>query len=190
MSPEALVKQEDFGVAEAPSYLIKLDLACGNNKKFGFIGVDISPDVKPDIVADLNIYPWTWVEDNSVFEIFSSHFIEHVKSIESFMDECWRILVPMGTIHIIAPYYSSIRAWQDPTHVRPISEHTFLYYSKEWRGANKLEHYNIKSNFEKVNERYYYNPDWESRADSAREWARQHYINTVADIEVTLKAIK
>jgi len=187
--PESIIKQEDFSVADAPSYLKKLDLGCGANKKFGFLGVDISPDVDADFIHDLNIYPYPF-EDNSVFEIFTSHFIEHVKSIEKFMDECWRMLVPMGMITIVAPYYSSVRAWQDPTHVRPISEMTFLYYSKEWREVNKLEHYNIRSNFEILNSRYYFAPDWEARADAAREWARIHYANVVQDIEVRLRAIK
>ncbi len=188
--PDSLVSQEDFAVAECPSYLIKLDLACGSRKKEGFMGVDISPDVKPDVIADLNVYPWTWVEDNGVFQIHASHFIEHVHDIKAFMEECYRILVPMGTIHIIAPYYSSIRASQDYTHVRLISENTFLYFNQAWMKDNKLEHYGVKCDFENIGTRYYYNPDWESRADVAREWARVHYINTVADIEVTLKAIK
>ncbi len=190
MSPEALVEQQDFAVAECPSYLIKLDLACGDRKKEGFIGVDISPDVKPDIVADLNKYPWDWVKDNEVFQIHASHYVEHVLDIKSFMEECHRILVPMGTIHIICPYYSSLRASQDYTHVRLISENTFIYFNQKWMKENKLEHYGVKCDFEVVSQRYYYNPEWESRADVAREWARQHYINVVADIEVTLRAIK
>jgi SAM-dependent methyltransferase len=186
---EKITEQQDFAVADAPSYLKKLDLGCGKNKKTGFLGVDFSSDVGADIVHDLNVYPYPF-EDNSVFEIFTSHFIEHVASIEKFMDECWRMLVPMGTITLLAPYYSSVRAWQDPTHVRPISEMTFLYYSKEWRDVNKLDHYNIKSNFEQISTRYYYAPDWEARADSAREWARVHYINVVQDIETKLRVIK
>ena len=187
--PESITQQEDFAVAEGPSYLLRLDLASGENKKPGFKSVDISQEVQPDFIVDLNKYPWPW-DDNSCFELFSSHFVEHVKDIKSFFEECWRILVPLGTITVLCPYYSSIRAWQDYTHVRPISENTFLYFNKEWMDANKLSHYGVKCNFEILGNRYYYNPDWESRADSAKEWARQHYINVVADIEVKLRAIK
>jgi predicted SAM-dependent methyltransferase len=54
----------------------KIDLGCGNHKKEGFTGIDFEASVKPDIVHDLtkNIpFP-----DNSVEEIFSSHFLEHL----------------------------------------------------------------------------------------------------------------
>lgn len=184
-----ITEQEDFSKAECPSYLKKLDLGCGDRCKEGFLGVDISPDVNPAFAHDLNIYPYPF-EDNSVFEIFCSHFIEHVANLKSFMEECWRILVPMGQITFIAPYYSSIRAWQDYTHVRPISENTFLYFTKEWMDVNKLSHYGVKCDFEIVRTRYYFNPDWESRAEVARDWARKYYINVVDDIEVTLRAKK
>jgi SAM-dependent methyltransferase len=186
---QAISEQEDFGKAECPSYLKKLDLGCGDRKKEGFLGVDISPDVKPDFIHDLNIYPYPF-EDNSVFEVFCSHFIEHVADIKKFMEEIWRILVPLGTVTIVAPYYSSIRAWQDYTHVRPISENTFLYFNKEWMDANKLQHYGVKCDFDILRTKYYFSPDWESRADMAREWARTYYINVVQDIEVQLKVKK
>jgi predicted SAM-dependent methyltransferase len=186
---EKITDQQDFAVADAPSYLKKLDLGCGKNKKEGFLGVDQSPDVDADFIHDLNSYPYPF-DDNSVFEIFTSHFIEHVGNIKAFMEECWRMLVPLGTMTIIAPYYSSVRAFQDYTHVRPISEMTFLYFNKEWMDENKLSHYGVKCNFEILNARYYYAPDWEARSDAAREWARIHYINSVQDIEVRVRAIK
>jgi len=57
----------------------KLDLACGNNKKGAdWIGVDVSKTSSVDIVHDLNIYPWPF-EDNSIDEIYCSHYIEHIK---------------------------------------------------------------------------------------------------------------
>ncbi len=186
---QKITEQEDFAIAEAPSYLKKLDLGCGMNCKQGFLGVDHSEDIKPDFVHDLNSYPYPF-EDNSVFEIFTSHFIEHVRDIKAFMEECYRMLVPLGMMTVVAPYYSSVRAFQDYTHVRPISENTFLYFNKEWMEQNKLEHYGVKCNFDILNTRYYYAQDWESRADSAREWARMHYVNVVQDIEVRLRTIK
>lgn len=189
MSPKTVLDQEDFAKAECPSYLIKLDLGCGDRCKEGFKGVDISPDVKPDFVHDLNVYPYPF-GDSSVFEIFCSHFIEHVGNLKRFMEEVWRMLVPLGLVTFVAPYYSSIRAWQDYTHVRPVSEHTFLYFNKEWMDANKLQHYGVRCDFDILRTKYIYAPDWEVRADQAREWAREHYINVVQDIEVQLRVRK
>jgi len=184
-----LSEQTDFSVTEAPSYLKKLDLGCGSNKKLGFLGVDRSPDVNPDILYDLDIYPWPF-EDDSAFEIFSSHFIEHVKDIKAFMEECWRILIPRGRLVIVAPYYSSIRAFQDYTHVRSISEATFNYFNQEWIKANKLEHYGVKCNFEQIYINFYFAPDWNTKSEAAKVWAREHYINVILDIEIGLRVVK
>jgi len=56
---------------------IKLNLACGDKKKEGFIGIDITETDSTDIIHDLNVYPWPF-EDNSVDEIYCSHYIEHI----------------------------------------------------------------------------------------------------------------
>ena len=53
------------------------------------------------------------------------------------------MVIPGGTATIIAPYYTSMRAWQDPTHKRAISEATFLYANNEWRRTKGLDHYPI-----------------------------------------------
>jgi len=112
-----------------------------------------------------------------------------------FMDEVYRILkdeitdpdgkVHAGTIKIIAPYYSSMRAWQDPTHRRAISDASFFYFNKGWRDANRLDHYGIQCDFDFV---YGYDiaGDIASKHDEARNMGILHYINAVNDIHVTL----
>ena len=170
---------------EQEKKLIRYDLACGDSKKEGFTGVDICKTDSVDIVCDLNKYPWTFAEDNSVDEIFSSMFVEHVGDIVKFMEEIYRILKVGGTCTLIAPYYSSIRCWQDPTHVRAISEATFLYYNKKWMDENKLSHYGIKADFD-YTFGYNMDPMWASRSDEAKSFAVKHYINVVSDIQVVL----
>lgn len=169
---------------------LRLDLACGNNKREGFLGIDISEDTQADIIYNLEQYPWTPCDDNSVYEIFCSHYIEHTINIKSFMEEIYRILIPKGIVTFIAPYYSSVRAMQDFTHKRFISENTFLYFNKDWIQANKLEHYNINCNFAINYIKYIYAPEWRTRAEAAKEYARKYFINVVMDIEVSLIAIK
>lgn len=56
----------------------KIDLACGDNKREGFFGIDIADIDSVDFVWDLNKYPWP-IESNSVEELNCSHYIEHVK---------------------------------------------------------------------------------------------------------------
>jgi predicted SAM-dependent methyltransferase len=167
---------------------MKLDLACGNNKMEGFTGVDCVKLEKVDIICNLQEYPWPF-EDGSVEEIFCSHYVEHIPhgdgkdGLFRFFDECCRILKPGGTIKVIAPYYSSIRAWQDPTHRRAISEATFFYMNKGWREQNKLEYYQVDCDFD-FTYGYIFSQAWQTRSKEAQLFAAAHYINVIEDIHV------
>lgn len=179
---------EDYAVIER-SKSLRLDLACGNAKAEGFVGVDISENTQADIVLDLEEFKWPWPDD-SVYEIRCSHFVEHVKELGLFMDNCYRILQPGGILHIFAPYWSHVRAWQDFTHVRAISEITFQYFSIPIIKRAGLGHYPIKCDFDIAQTRFIFESEWADRAEDAKEWARKHYLNVVMDIEVILRAVK
>jgi predicted SAM-dependent methyltransferase len=172
-------------VAEPVPSIVRLDLGCGQRKQEGFTGVDVAGVEGVDIVFDLNKKDWTFAKDNSIDQIHVSHFIEHVDSLIDFMNECHRILKPGGTMSIIAPYYSSVRCWQDPTHKNAISEMTFLYYNKDWREANGLSHYPITADFD-FQYGYAFDPYWALKSEEARSFAVKYYINVVSDIQVTL----
>jgi predicted SAM-dependent methyltransferase len=167
---------------------LKVDLACGDRKKQGYLGVDSSVNSQADIIHDLNSYPYPF-EDNSVDELSCEHFIEHVDDIIAFMEEIYRILKPEAKALIVAPYYANMRAWQDPTHKRAISEASFLYYNKDWRKNAKLSdskpYCDMKCDFDFT---YGYNIDtaWANRSQEARDFAIRHYINVVNDIQVVL----
>lgn len=164
---------------------VLLDLGCGDNKREGFKGVDKFKTPSVDVIHDLNKYPYPF-ESDSVDEIHCSHFIEHVEDIVKFMNECHRILKKAGQMMVIAPYYSSMRAWQDPTHIRAISDATFLYYNAEWRKTNKLDHYlGITADFE-FRVGYAYNQSVQGRAPEWINFATRHYINIIDDIHVSL----
>lgn len=183
VAPAKKVVKKAKRKAKAPEFF-KLDIACGKVKKEGFYGVDIAKCEGVDLVHDLEKYPWPF-KDNSVDEAFCSHYIEHTKDIISFMEECYRIMKPGAKMEVIAPYYTSIRCWQDPTHTRAISEATFLYYNKKWMNDNKLDHYGIECDFDYT---FGYNIDneWANRSQEAKMFAIKHYWNVVSDIVVTL----
>ncbi len=165
---------------------MKLDIACGQNKRAGFKGVDIAPGPGVDYVWDLEQFPWAPFEDNSVEEAHVSHYAEHTHDLMKFMDEIWRICADGAKVTIIGPYYTSIRAWQDPTHTRTLSEATWLYFNKDWRAANKLDHYPIKSHFDVSQMVVFFNPPWDKKSEEARQFAQQHYWNVISDIMVEL----
>lgn len=184
---QMITADEDFTLPEGTE-LKKLDIACGQRKKDGFIGMDIVANEGVDIVHDIETYPWP-IEDNSIYEIHCSHYVEHCRDLVRFMQEIWRILMPGGTIRIEAPYYTSIRAWQDPTHVRAITDVTFLYFNKEHAKAMGVDHYTGKCNFEPLTRTFCLTEEWESKAPEAQQWAMKHYFNVVADIHFTLRKI-
>lgn len=169
---------------------MKLNIACGEKQREGWLNVDISPDCKPDREIDLLRFPWGW-KDGSVEEIYCSHFIEHIgEELIPFMEECYRVLIPGGTAHFEMPYYTSIRAWQDPTHKRPISEFTFHYFNKNWLKEQGIGHYNIKADFKVEEIRYHYPPELKDMPKDELMSLQHHAWNTVMDFEVILKAIK
>jgi predicted SAM-dependent methyltransferase len=187
----------------APDVTRKLDLACGQSPREGFEGVDIWP--KAQHVVDLMKYPWPF-EDNSVFELHCSHYVEHipmeyvdkngnptrpgdgVDALFKFFDECHRILVPGGFLTVIVPAARNNRAFQDPTHRRFIVAETFLYLAKAWREMNKLDHYGVKCDYE-----ISVNPtipiELSTRAEEVQSTHMNNYWNTVIDFHAKLKAI-
>jgi hypothetical protein len=170
---------------EAP--LFKLDLACGQRKQEGFVGVDRVAIEGVDRVFDLLEFPWP-IEDASVDEIHCSHYFEHVpaKLRFRFMDEVWRVLKPGCRALFICPYYSSMRAIQDPTHEwPPICEASFAYFDARWRKDNGLSHYDVKCDFE-CTFGYAHTPEWAVRSEDAKAWAVRHYINVVADLHTNM----
>lgn len=187
---------EDFTHPAKDETLKRVNLACGQIKKEGYIGIDSVATEAADIVHDLMTFPWPF-EDGSVYEFTCDHFVEHIPiqlvdgsfGMIKFMEEVWRCLTPGGTIHITAPYYSSMRAWQDPTHTRAITDVTFAYFNKAQVEAMKMDHYSGKCNFEQLSRKYYITPEWEAAAEEAKAWAMKHYNNVVADIGFVLRKI-
>ncbi len=106
---------------------MKLDLGCGLHPAPGFIGMDRSAAVHPDVVHDMEDLPWPFPSD-SVEEVRASHSLEHVHDLLGVMEEIHRVLKPGGLLTAIVPYYRNERAFMDPTHVRFFTEHTMGYF--------------------------------------------------------------
>jgi hypothetical protein len=176
---------------------LKLDLACGNNKKIGdYIGIDIAKTDAADYVFDLLKYPWP-IDDQTVDEIHCCHFFEHIPGPLrfAFMDECYRVLKPktfvqddanVYSMKIIVPYWTSMRSIQDPTHAwPPVCEASFVYFNKQWRIDNKLEHYPVTCDFN-FTTGYFFDSEMTTRSQPWQAFAMKHYLNTALDLHVNL----
>ena len=177
------------------SRTLKLDLACGQSPAEGFTGVDIWDGA--EIQQDLTQYPWPW-KDRSVSELHCSHYVEHIPlevlrgdltdGLCAFMNEAHRILKKGGTFTIRHPHNRSDRAFQDPTHRRFIPAMTWWYFNRQWREANRLDHYPITADFDVV--AMYadgLNEDLQNRAEDVQLWQGERYWNQFADLVVVLK---
>lgn len=107
---------------------MKLHLGCGWEKLKGYINCDISKEVNPDKVLDLEKkLPFN---DNSVKEIIINHTLEHIREFMQLMEEFHRVCKNNAIIKIRVPYFAYPGSFQDPTHVRFFTLKTFDYFSK------------------------------------------------------------
>ena len=123
--------------------MLKLNLGGGKQKKEGYINIDIVTLPSVDIVHDLNNgIPF---EDDTVDEVYSQHFLEHLPDTVKIMEEIYRVCKKDALVRIKVPYFKSIGAFKDPTHVSFFTERTFEYFDPTKIG--ELPEYNIKANF-------------------------------------------
>lgn len=118
---------------------MKLHLGCGNDYKKGYVNCDISAEVNPDKVVDLEKkLPF---KDNSITEVLANHVFEHVQNLVPLMHELYRVCKKDSKIIIRTPFYSAWGQFNDPTHVRFFTPWTFNYFEKgnysHEVGANK-----------------------------------------------------
>jgi hypothetical protein len=135
---------------------LRLDIACGQAKPEGWVGIDIAPCAGVDIRHDLSSFPWP-VDSGSVIEARSVHFFEHVPRLDrpKFMSEVWRILATDAGIVVVTPLGLS-RQFQDFSHTWPVVPASFLYFSRAWLRAVGIDHYidlyGLHCNFEIVSQ--------------------------------------
>ena len=119
---------------------MKLNLGCGQNRLEGYVNADREPVVEPDVVMDMEEFPWPF-EDDSVDEVRANHVLEHVGAAPQvfigIMQELYRVCRGGARIHIAVPHPRHDNFLDDPTHVRAVTPMTLSLFSKrkceEWR---------------------------------------------------------
>lgn len=84
---------------------IKLNLGCGESKITDYINIDNNPLAQPDILHNLNSFPYPFAE-NSIAEIRAFHILEHLSDSFGAMKEFHRILKPGGRLWLKVPHFS------------------------------------------------------------------------------------
>jgi hypothetical protein len=120
---------------------MKLHLGCGNDLREGYVNCDISKEVNPDKIVNLEKTPLPF-KDNSVSEVVANHVFEHIRNFTELVHDLHRVCKKNAVIKIKVPFYSSWGQWNDPTHVRAFSPFTFGYFNK----GNYSHEVNAKGN--------------------------------------------
>jgi SAM-dependent methyltransferase len=103
-----------------------LQIGAGRKKIVDATTLDINRRVNPDVVWDLNVFPYPFVDDH--FEtIVCEHVIEHLPDVIKVMEELHRVAKPGAKVWIWVPHFSSLNFNTDPTHVHAFSSRSFDY---------------------------------------------------------------
>jgi predicted SAM-dependent methyltransferase len=86
---------------------LRLNLGCGKFHLKGFINIDQSEKVKPDLLGDVLNLPY---EEGSIEEIYAGHLLEHFAYLDGkrALNYWYSLLKPGGTIGVCVPNYDCI----------------------------------------------------------------------------------
>lgn len=198
-------------VEPAPSVPLRIDIGCGKTTPEGWVGIDKMDfgqkhvfnvakvsnawyrqnhewmmgerELPPDVPK---YYPLPF-DDNSVDEVRSSHFVEHLTGEERIhlFNELWRIMKPGATALIITPNWSHECAYGDWTHQwPPMSKWYPLYLHKDWLVTNG-PHVGLECHYDHVVAGSW-DASIETRNAEYKQMAMQNYTNAFRDLIVTL----
>ena len=159
-----------------PAPPLRLDIGCGKTTPEGWQGVDaidFGQKHVHDVREGLN-----WLADNSVDEVRSSHFVEHLTGAERiiFFNELYRVMKPKATALIVTPNWTHSCAYGDPTHQwPPMSQWYPLYLHKEWRAVN-APHVGFTCDFDHV-----IAGSWDASIESRNQEAKSFMMNKLRE---------
>lgn len=129
---------------------VVIEIGCGRQKQVkNAITIDIIDMPHIDIIADVN-KGLSFLPDNSVDEIYSFHFLEHVENVESIMNEIYRVLKPGGKKIGTVPHFSNPYFYSDYTHHNFFGLYTLSYFSKTNYFKRRVPDFYSSANF-KIN---------------------------------------
>lgn len=183
----------------------RLDLGCGTNRFPGYLAVDKEPRFEPDVLADLEEFPWPFDDDSVAIARFH-HSLEHMGQSTSvflgIMCELYRVLAPDGRAFIVVPHPRSDGFLAGPTHVRPFLPASFALFSKRlcaeyrrdgWPNTQLATVLDVDFEIEKVEIEL--QPAWREAVQSGRiteDGARrmiESQFNVAAEIRIELRKV-
>ena len=166
-------------IAKPPG--LSLDIGCGAYKQPGTLGIDCRRLPGVQVVCDFERgLPF---RDSSVSTAFSIHSIEHMHDLITFMEELYRVCAHGAKVYIKTPYYTSRKAFVDPTHVRFMTEESFEYFKSP-------NYYDLKTNFRTVSIGYSMRKPFKYLPAYLQKRCRRYLWNVCEEMAVVLEAVK
>lgn len=129
----------------------KLNLGCGNDYRQGWLNIDISPEVNPDMHFDAFSFPWKDLLDGHFELVLVNHLVEHIphavkgssgEGFFVFFEEIYRILKDYGAVLLKVPHWKHPNTFIDPTHTRVLHRKTFEFFD-----PSHPSHYGTQAKF-------------------------------------------
>jgi len=171
----------------AQSDKVKLNLGGGREKLHGYLNLDILDFEEVDIVCD--VVKGIPLADNSVEEIVANHFLEHIPDTFKVMSELYRVSAPGAILRIKCPYFKSIGAFKDPSHVSFFTERTFEYFDPDFVRKGLLPDYATRAVFKTEKISYIWSKRW-MRYLPFKKFLVDHFWNVARTIYYELRVVK
>ena len=170
---------------------MKINIGCGMHKKKGFIRCDRDAIVNPDYCFDCERGPWPF-KDDSCEEVLAENILEHLKNIDFFFEEAYRVLKKDGCLTIKVPHFMSMHAYSDPDHCRYFTPESFMYWDRTTTGSDGRPVKRCDADFIVVDLKMNIDPVvLETFPDATENKAvNQHMWNIVQFITAELKPVK
>jgi len=111
------------------NFIKKLNFGAGEDRKEGYINIDWNKMANPDVVHDLNVFPYPF-KDCTFDLVEASHVLEHLSKPFVAMKELHRILKPDGKLIVKAPHFS--RGFTHAEHSHGFDITFPLYFDKNF----------------------------------------------------------
>jgi hypothetical protein len=166
---------------------LKINLGCGRRPLPGFVNVDLRPGPQVDVVCDVETELTKHFEPDSVEHVVAIQLFEHVRDAIGFMRSLYVICQDGAKVEFATPYYTSRNAYEDPTHVRFLSENSWMYFGREIYEKNRKGDYGVDFDFkiESVNlipyPEFREDPDIQQRVK--HEWNIIEQMHTVLRVD-------
>lgn len=107
-----------------------LNLGAGEKRRADAINVDLVASTGPELVHDLNEFPWP-LPDDHFREVLAFDVIEHLDDVIRVMEEVHRVCADGAVVRITLPHFSCANAFTDPTHRHYFGWFSFHYVTGE-----------------------------------------------------------